>query len=325
MKRRILSLAAVTVVAAAAAAWALAPGGEVYTDPAQAGPDYRIQGEYTGRAGDRRLGAQVIALGNQQFEAVMLPGGLPGRGWDGKTRIRVPGRTDGDVTRFEMTGSRWKAEIREGVLSGETEDGSRFRLRRVERKNPTLGAKAPAGAVVLFDGSNADAWQNGRVTPDSLLQVGTRTKQSFGDFSLHFEFRTPFQPTARGQGRGNSGLYVQDRYELQILDSFGLEGKNNECGGLYTLKAPDVNMCLPPLAWQTYDIDFEAARFDAAGNKTKNAVITVRHNGVVIHDRVELPGSSPGGRKEDATGGPFQIQNHGNPVHVRNVWIVEKK
>ena len=128
------------------------------------------------------------------------------------------------------------------------------------------------------------------MTEDKLLMQGVISKDTFGSHSLHIEFRLPYQPEARGQGRGNSGIYVQGRYECQMLDSFGLEGKQNECGGLYSVKAPDLNMCLPPLAWQTYDIDYTAAEYKD-GKLATNPRVTIRHNGVVIHDDVELPGN----------------------------------
>ena len=111
---------------------------------------------------------------------------------------------------------------------------------------------------------------------------------------------------------------------MQVLDSFGLKGENNECGGIYSQIAPAINMCFPPLTWQTYDIDFIAAKFDATGQKTKNALATIKHNGVTIHDRAELKGPTPGGKKEDLSGGPLQLQGHGNPVFYRNIWVVPK-
>jgi hypothetical protein len=117
---------------------------------------------------------------------------------------------------------------------------------------------------------------------------------------------------------------MQDRYEVQVLDSFGLKGLNNECGAIYSKTPPSVNMCLPPLTWQTYDIEFAAAKFDAEGMKKQNAVITVNHNGVVIHENVEIDSPTGGGKKEGPTGGAIQLQGHGNPVCYRNVWLVPK-
>jgi hypothetical protein len=158
-----------------------------------------------------------------------------------------------------------------------------------------------------------------------FLAGGAKSKQKFDDFTLHVEFRTPFRPLARGQARGNSGVYLQDRYEIQILDSFGLKGENNECGGIYSKVKPRVNACFPPLSWQTYDVDFQAVRYDAAGKKFKNAVVSVRQNGILIHDHVEIPGSTPGGQPETREPGPIQLQGHNNPVFFRNIWIVSKK
>jgi hypothetical protein len=293
-----------------------------HTTPESAGPDYQIQGEYAGKAERERLGAQVIALGGGRFQAVFFRGGLPGAGGDTKTRLVTESRTEGGSLRFD--GAGWSAEIERDRLVGRTDKDAFFRLRKVNRKSPTLGAKPPRGAVVLFDGSGVEAWNGGKMTEDHLLMAGTGTKRSFGDFLLHVEFRLPFMPAARGQGRANSGVYLQDRYEVQILDSFGLKGLDNECAGLYRQKAPDVNMCLPPLVWQTYDIAFRAARFDSAGNRTEKAVVTVRHNGVVVHDEVKLDGPTPGGKRESAEGGGISFQNHGNPVVFRNVWLLER-
>jgi hypothetical protein len=254
-----------------------------------------------------------------------LKGGLPGAGWDAKYRRKADAfEKDGKLSVY---GAGWNGAIAGGKLSGNGDGDRPFELSRVERKSPTLGAKPPAGAVVLFDGTpeTAALWNGGRLVEGNLLNMGVKSKQGFKDFKAHIEFRLPFMPRARGQGRANSGVYIQDRYECQILDSFGLEGRNNECGGFYQAYDPKPNMCLPPLVWQTYDIEFKAARFDPSGKKTENARCTIRLNGVTVQDNVELKGPTPGGQKETDTPGPFQFQNHGNPVVFRNVWVVEVK
>lgn len=291
-----------------------------YTDAASGGQDFADQGEYKNDWG----GAQVIALGDGQFRMVTYPGGLPGSGWNATSKTEIPGKRVQDQIVF--TGeNQYHAELKAGRITIHTSSGGPYVMEKTERKSPTLGATPPAGAVVLFDGSSADAWEGGHMDARKLLAAGCKSRQSFGSFTAHVEFLLPFKPLGRGQDRANSGVYVQDRYEIQVLDSFGLKGENNECGGIYTQAKPAVNMCLPPLSWQTYDIDFTQAQYDASGAKTKNAVLTLKHNGVLIQDHLELKSNTPGnGKKEDATPGPFQLQGHGNPVYYRNIWVVPR-
>ncbi|MCP4452308.1 MAG: DUF1080 domain-containing protein, partial [Planctomycetes bacterium] len=198
-------------------------------------------------------------------------------------------------------------------------------LPRIERRSPTLGAKAPKRAVVLFDGSSSERWENGKVANGYLLATGCTSKPRFSDYKLHLEFRTPYMPAAQGQGRGNSGVYHSGRWETQILDSFGLEGRDNECGGIYSVSKPRLNMCLPPLAWQTYDVDFTAAKFDASGKRIAWARITVELNGVLVHQDLELAKdfttAAPLNSSLKGPEGPIYIQNHGNPVVFRNIWV----
>src|SRR6185503_8684160 len=152
-----------------------------------------------------------------------------------------------------------------------------------------------------------DQWNGGKMDDRHLLMAGTTTKRPVKDCTIHAEFILPYMPDARGQGRANSGVYLQNRYEVQVLDSFGLKGENNECGGIYTKAAPSVNMCYPPLQWQTYDIDFTAAKFDETGKKIANAKTTIKHNGVVIHDNLEINDKCPGGQNETKDPGPIQL------------------
>lgn len=315
-----------------------------FTDPEKAGIDYKLQGEYEGSAGNAKWGAQVVAMGDGKFHAVFLPGGLPGAGWDAKNRYESEGELSGEtVTLKPAEKVAWEeghlappVEIKKGfdatitgdTLTGKTDSGAAFTLKKTLRTSPAAGLKPPTGAIVLFDGSNVDAWTHTSLIEGNLMKQGGTTKQKFTDYILHVEFILPFKPFARSQGRGNSGVYNQNRYEIQVLDSFGVKGMDNQCGGIYTLGAPAVNMCYPPLTWQTYDVEFTAARYEKGERKTE-AVITVRHNGVLIQDGFKIKNNTGGGQKEDpkddVQSGPIYLQDHGNPVYYRNVWIVEKK
>ncbi len=308
------------------------PNAVVFTDPEKAGTDYQLQGEYLGTLKtddeDLRIGVQVIALGDGKFQSVGYVGGLPGDGWSrGDKTHSTEGRLEDGVLRFTAPDDEnVKAEIQDGALVLLVGGVRKAEFTKVNRQSPTLDAKPPAGAIVLFSGDGTEAWENGELADGKYLAAkNVYTKQKFGDHTLHIEFRTPFMPNSRGQARGNSGVYLQSRYELQVLDSFGLEGKNNECGGIYSIAEPLVNMCLPPLTWQTYDIDFTAARYDDSGNKVKNARTTIRHNGVVIHNDLELTHGTPGRHPEGPGPEAVFLQDHRDPVVYRNIWIVEKK
>lgn len=316
--------------------------------------DFKIQGEYVGEVeGGGKLGAQVIALSAGKFQAVFYPGGLPGAGWDGKNKILLAGSLDGESAEFKPAdGARrylaqpadqfsatskfppvghkpYTGKIKDGKFLGYSDKSKGYSLTKTTRKSPSMGAKPPQGAVVLFDGSSKDEWQGGRVDAKTkLLNTDGRdmlTKRKFSNYTMHLEFLLPYRPAARGQGRGNSGFYQVDHYEMQILDSFGLDGKNNECGGIYTKADSLVNMCLSPLTWQTYDVEFTNA-VAKNGKKVKNAFLTARLNGVVIHDNLEIKGKTGGSRPDpEGTPGPIKLQGHGNPLQFRNIWIVEKK
>ena len=329
-----------------------------FTDPALAGPDFVIQGEYLGTVGPKEPGdaqsnqiaAQIISLGDGKFDGVLYGGGLPGAGWDSVTRFALRGIRDGGVVRFTgVFGERLRFEnpnfqgtIVDGVFRGNAEmflnfaDSSDFVMKKIHRTSPTSGAKPPPGAIVLFDGTNVDEWINARMVDDNLLDVGTDSKREFSSMFFHLEFRTPFMPQARGMHRGNSGVYVKKEWEIQIVDSFGWNSGNHKferlanfgrCGGFHEMVKPRVNMCFPPLSWQTFDVEFTVAQFDKKNNKVTPAMISIQHNGVVIHDKFVLPPLPPGtsGPTREHLPGPLFLQDHGNPVRFRNIWVTQSE
>ncbi|MGW4104074.1 family 16 glycoside hydrolase [Streptomyces sp. NPDC004976] len=187
-------------------------------------------------------------------------------------------------------------------------------------------------AVSLFDGDGLDRWQHTDGRPVEWPVTGgatevccgdIRTKSSFDDFRLHLEYWLPeLPPDVTGQDRANSGVYLQDRYELQILDSYGdTTLDTDEAGAIYLKKAPDVNAARAPETWQSYDIVFRAARYDAEGGKTADARVTVVWNGKKIHDDVAIDGPTGGGTPEGPAAGAIRLQDHGNAVRYRNIRI----
>jgi len=195
----------------------------------------------------------------------------------------------------------------------------------------TLGARPPEGAVVLFDGKSLDGWVKGdRKTPaawpveDGVLRVGKGqgsilTTRKLGDMKLHVEFNVPLMPDAKGQARGNSGVYLAGAYELQVLDSYGLKPQDNDCGAIYKQVAPRVNACKPPLQWQTYDVTFHKARTEG-GRVVKKARVTVVQNGVTVIDDAEISLTPGGVDTREGDDGPVLLQDHGNDVQFRNMW-----
>ncbi|MBM3492765.1 MAG: DUF1080 domain-containing protein [Armatimonadetes bacterium] len=209
---------------------------------------------------------------------------------------------------------------------------------RQAQQAQTPSPKAP-GVVVLFSGAademaanwvkrgtdQAAAW---RIENGAMVVGGgdIATKREFGDFQLHIEFRTPDMPNATGQGKGNSGIGLFGRYEIQVLDSYGIETPGQgDCGAVYGQAAPLVNACKPPMVWQTFDIVFRAPRMDANNAIIEKPRVTVIQNGIVVQNNVEISGmtgiQSAREREPSKTGG-ISLQDHGNRVEYRSIWVM---
>ncbi len=191
----------------------------------------------------------------------------------------------------------------------------------------------PADAVVLFDGSSLSGWKNGEnwKVEDGVAYSGKGqivSEQEFGDCQVHVEWSAPVKVKGSGQGRGNSGIFLMGRYELQVLDSYDNETYyDGQAGAIYKQKPPAANVMRKPGEWNSYDIFWTAPRFNEDKSLASPAYITVLHNGVLIHHHFELKGTTPFNRapKYDFHGptGPIAIQDHGNPVAFRNIWVRE--
>jgi len=301
---------------------------------------------------------QVVALGNGSYRAHIFAS--DGRGEEPVAVL--DGTTNQDVTVFAppptgtippeqskqhptwwpapATSQGWSGRFAQGTFILTTPQGASVTLATHAVGAPTIDLPPPAGAVVLIGPDSTvesiqKAWLKAGTTepttwtvlPGGILEGVPKSgsalsRQTFGDCTVHLEFRLPFEPSKRGQLRANSGLYFQGRYETQILDSFGLQGVDNECGGFYKIAKPRVNACAPPLIWQTYDAVFHAAGF-TNGKQTRPAQVTLRHNGILIHSDQALDHATTASHFDiGPTPQGIYLQDHGHAVQFRNLWVL---
>ena len=318
------------------------PGDQVSADP--------FLGDWQGsfaKGWPRDLVGQVIPRGNGRYDVRFLPV------FDHRCApLAVFGATVVDGT-LRFKGEGWSGVFTDGELTGTgllKNKPTAFSLKRVTRLSPRLGAKPPAGAIVLFDGGSLDCWESdgrGDVKEITWQQIedfirvwpplaghtfasALRTREAWQDFKLHVEFRLPLIAEATGQTRGNSGVIIEEFefYEVQVHDSYGLPGYWDETGAIYKKAAPKVNMCAPPGQWQSYDITYRGPRFDTKGELLAPARITVDLNGKLVQNDIELPYSDAAikRRREKPdlkTPGRITLQHHGDPIDFRNIWIVD--
>jgi len=269
--------------------------------------------------------------------ALMLKVTNGGGGWGACARFAdKKGKALETISEFKEEGGEWTAtkenlKANKGFITQwwvcgpyRVDGKTGPELMDIEMEPERLGMEAPWREVESPGDPKKPRW----IVKDGAMEVrdgSIRTRRNdFTDFEMHVEFKTPFMPKARGQGRGNSGVYLQNRYEVQVLDSYGLEGADNECGGVYKVGRPDVNMCAPPGQWQTYHIEFTAAKM--VNGKRQPAILTVKHNDVTIHNKIPISGPTGGALDGNVLQpGGIYLQDHGNPVQYRNIWILPKR
>lgn len=315
--------------------WIVAWAGMTCVAFAAPPPEKTVQGLYEGlvenAAGRQAIEIRLVACGQDTYKAFIRQSLA-----DGKiAKAELDGKAEKDAVSLSGKAGNvvWTASYADGVLRGTCGQGTTFQAKPVLRRPETLGAKPPPGAIVLLDGKNFGelvkkplrdgTTQPWKLTNDSgSIEVpnrGMNSKRRFeGSFNLHVEFKVPLVPSARGQSRGNSGVYLPNGDEIQVLDSFGMTTyKGGGCGGLYAYKDPDTFdqfslASLPPLQWQTFDVEYRVEKKD--GKLVGKPRVTVYHNGIKIHDNVGL--------NLAARVGGFHFQDHGNPVEYRNIWVL---
>jgi hypothetical protein len=282
--------------------------------------------------------AKVIAEGPSYYRVVVQA--EPLAAGDPTIQFEIYGALQGNAVQLfgRANSQRWQGRIAGDQLSASPGYyGMGMELTKVNRKSPTEGAPAPTDAIALIPytpgkPTEISAWSGGAWKPleDGSLQCepnkgSINTKQTFGDARIHVEFWLPLMADSFGQGRANSGVIINNIYEVQVLDSFGLVPSAGDCGALYDSTRPKVNASFPPEQWQTYDITFRAPRMKPDGTVSEKARVTVDLNGVRIQNNVEIDGatagSPPGKPPINAATGPLHLQDHGNRVRYRNVWL----
>ena len=358
-----LRIAAFSVLGMTAHTWAQSDymppmSGGANPWPAAIVTAWQVQGEYFGsqvQDPSVHLGAWLASTGGANYGLVVLPGGLmsmPGQpygGWDNSTRYQgtagpVTGALSGTTFRVTTSTGGFASDSITGTGESRTmyvhnTNGTSYVLQRVKRHSPTLGLKlsqvsslpGATGGVSLFDSSTGTAdltkWAASENAPSikyNLLFRGIKSVQSFGRTFMHIEFLSCFNPTATNQGRANSGIYQQGRYETQVLDSFGQNPGIDQYGSIYSIKAPPFNAELPPqVTYQTYDVYFTPRTSGASGSTTGSAYFTVYANGVKVQDSALATTTTTASYVSLGTNDqPIYLQNHGNEIAFANIWVV---
>jgi hypothetical protein len=319
-----------------------------------------IQGNWTGDwnldkdAGGGKQTAKVVALGNGDYLGSFTAyDGSEQQNETFKFNIRGTADLDGNV-HFETTiqlGGRlgtfeWKAVIKGGKFTGRYTNNKNytggFTLKREEKKVESLGMKPLPAAVVLFDGKTFNHWRRlddekiaweivddaMRINPSTklkgeIIKSHLVSKQTFKSAQIHLEYRTPFMPGTRDQDRGQSGLFLNGCYEIQILDSFGVDASDEVAGAIFKRKAPTQNVSLPPREWQALDITYQGPKFGEDGKIKMAGEITVIHNDVMVLDRIRVQEPTDGAiRKPSTEPSGLILQDAGHSVEFRNIWLV---